>query len=108
MNDEWVFFVSSRRRHTRCADVTGVQTCALPISGNFQYILRSKQTGDKLADLCCRADNFCSFAARQRGSTLFRHAVRQDNSQRKADIPTGLTLVQGRTNSGTIQARQRT
>ena len=22
---------SSRRRHTRCADVTGVQTCALPI-----------------------------------------------------------------------------
>src|SRR3546814_18946001 len=26
------FFVSSRRRHTRCALVTGVQTCALPIS----------------------------------------------------------------------------
>ena len=25
------FFFSSRRRHTRCADVTGVQTCALPI-----------------------------------------------------------------------------
>src|SRR3546814_6256533 len=28
---EW-FFLSSRRRHTRCALVTGVQTCALPIS----------------------------------------------------------------------------
>src|SRR3546814_6239451 len=26
------FFCSSRRRHTRCALVTGVQTCALPIS----------------------------------------------------------------------------
>src|SRR3546814_9653020 len=25
------FFFSSRRRHTRCALVTGVQTCALPI-----------------------------------------------------------------------------
>src|SRR3546814_20377437 len=25
------FFVASRRRHTRCALVTGVQTCALPI-----------------------------------------------------------------------------
>src|SRR3546814_7103259 len=25
------FFWSSRRRHTRCALVTGVQTCALPI-----------------------------------------------------------------------------
>src|SRR3546814_7213020 len=27
------FFVSSRRRHTRCALVTGVQTFALPIYG---------------------------------------------------------------------------
>src|SRR3546814_2596774 len=26
------FVVASRRRHTRCALVTGVQTCALPIS----------------------------------------------------------------------------
>src|SRR3546814_897448 len=36
-NDYWfvvasvLFFFSSRRRHTRCALVTGVQTCALPI-----------------------------------------------------------------------------
>src|SRR3546814_1383791 len=30
-----MFFFSSRRRHTRCALVTGVQTCALPIS--FAY-----------------------------------------------------------------------
>src|SRR3546814_17416846 len=28
------FFFSSRRRHTRCALVTGVQTCALPIFEN--------------------------------------------------------------------------
>src|SRR3546814_1850474 len=28
----FVIFFSSRRRHTRCALVTGVQTCALPIS----------------------------------------------------------------------------
>src|SRR3546814_2894844 len=27
----YCFFFSSRRRHTRCALVTGVQTCALPI-----------------------------------------------------------------------------
>src|SRR3546814_6354137 len=32
-----MFFFSSRRRHTRCALVTGVQTCALPIS----YLLRA-------------------------------------------------------------------
>src|SRR3546814_10297269 len=29
----FIFFFSSRRRHTRCALVTGVQTCALPICG---------------------------------------------------------------------------
>src|SRR3546814_8916204 len=36
------FFFSSRRRHTRCALVTGVQTCALPISrlpeGSLSYL----------------------------------------------------------------------
>src|SRR3546814_5404984 len=34
------FFFSSRRRHTRCALVTGVQTCALPI-----YRCRAAQGG---------------------------------------------------------------
>src|SRR3546814_4316089 len=38
------FFFSSRRRHTRCALVTGVQTCALPISS--EGIMR-----DILADM---------------------------------------------------------
>src|SRR3546814_1148084 len=33
------FFFSSRRRHTRCALVTGVQTCALPI---FRLRLRDQ------------------------------------------------------------------
>src|SRR3546814_5150980 len=31
-NSHKIVFFSSRRRHTRCALVTGVQTCALPIS----------------------------------------------------------------------------
>src|SRR3546814_7508775 len=37
-----VFFFSSRRRHTRCALVTGVQTCALPIylAARIQKIAR--------------------------------------------------------------------
>src|SRR3546814_8492523 len=37
-------FFSSRRRHTRCALVTGVQTCALPISGERAYILEVDST----------------------------------------------------------------
>src|SRR3546814_3794625 len=32
------FFFSSRRRHTRCALVTGVQTCALPIYYNLSFL----------------------------------------------------------------------
>src|SRR3546814_16289234 len=38
----FVFFFASRRRHTRCALVTGVQTCSLPIScpDRDQYLAR--------------------------------------------------------------------
>src|SRR3546814_3935182 len=37
----YVFFFSSRRRHTRCALLTGVQTCALPILVNFLAALKA-------------------------------------------------------------------
>src|SRR3546814_4524383 len=37
------FFFSSRRRHTRCALVTGVQTCALPI---FRVVSGIQPTGN--------------------------------------------------------------
>src|SRR3546814_3329490 len=44
------FFFSSRRRHTRCALVTGVQTCALPIlrglDGRF-VTMNSNISGDR-------------------------------------------------------------
>src|SRR3546814_1946119 len=33
------FFFSSRRRHTRCALVTGVQTCAIPIYPRLRPII---------------------------------------------------------------------
>src|SRR3546814_10759792 len=33
-----LFFCSSRRRHTRCAVVTGVQTCALTISPEDAFL----------------------------------------------------------------------
>src|SRR3546814_2264337 len=55
-----IFFFSSRRRHTRCALVTGVQTCALPISlfdrkvtlngGVFYYDYKNKQLRAKIVD----------------------------------------------------------
>src|SRR3546814_1534478 len=51
-----VFFFSSSRRHTRCALVTGVQTCALPIYcpnaarllSNYGYrVVKAKWTGNQ-------------------------------------------------------------
>src|SRR3546814_1705582 len=51
--DVFLFLFSSRRRHTMCALVTGVQTCALPISlaldGGEQYAtLRCRRFANQL------------------------------------------------------------
>src|SRR3546814_10873380 len=43
-----LFFFSSGRRHTRCALVTGVQTCALPISPSSLTIFASHSLGAEL------------------------------------------------------------
>src|SRR3546814_2918031 len=48
-----VFFFSSRRRHTRCALVTGVQTCALPISIAGVEVVEMGRSGTK--GMCCGA-----------------------------------------------------
>src|SRR3546814_5631636 len=46
----FIFFFSSRRRHTRCALVTGVQTCALPIYGTHQVGALNYASWDKASD----------------------------------------------------------
>src|SRR3546814_3649879 len=42
-----LLFFSSRRRHTRCALVTGVQTCALPIF--YEDVVEAFENGYSLA-----------------------------------------------------------
>src|SRR3546814_16828143 len=42
-----MFFFSSRRRHTRCALVTGVQTCALPIYGEVPRLVPTAPLAQK-------------------------------------------------------------
>src|SRR3546814_11346259 len=57
------FFFSSRRRHTRCALVTGVQTCALPIlsirwaAGNGRRWRRCRPPGAKGRGPMARAEH---------------------------------------------------
>src|SRR3546814_8117992 len=55
-SDSYMFFFSSRRRHTSCALVTVVQTCALPIFSNFwfgktEHIVRNHLTGIDVASV---------------------------------------------------------
>src|SRR3546814_2188925 len=45
MSVVFFFFFSSRRRHTRCALVTGVQTCALPIFRDAEPVLAASEIG---------------------------------------------------------------
>src|SRR3546814_16297633 len=49
-----VFFFSSRRRHTRCALVTGVQTCALPICSRKRGLKRSSVRTGSLNNMAMR------------------------------------------------------
>src|SRR3546814_7962887 len=46
-------FFSSRRRHTRCALVTGVQTCALPISVEPRFLVADEPVS--MLDVSIRA-----------------------------------------------------
>src|SRR3546814_4724125 len=53
---------SSRRRHTRCALVTGVQTCALPIYSRCRASARFRfQTSARSADLFVKEHPRMSF-----------------------------------------------
>src|SRR3546814_19914048 len=45
------FFFSSRRRHTRCALVTGVQTCALPIFDLADIVVTAQKRAERLRDV---------------------------------------------------------
>src|SRR3546814_18225948 len=64
----FVFFFSSRRRHTRCALVTGVQTCALPITPMMilPYMLRVLPPR-RLQEMCITGEQFSAAEALEWG-----------------------------------------
>src|SRR3546814_4049447 len=76
------FFFSSRRRHTRCALVTGVQTCALPICSACDGSPRNRY----------REQRFLSWRSEkhERGNTGYEHESKVDatpDSEAPADLP---------------------
>src|SRR3546814_5122760 len=66
-----VLFFSSSRRHTRCALVTGVQTCALPILGGRVVEHSNSEVYGQSWDIAYYAsDNIVSPAEAARPSTV--------------------------------------
>src|SRR3546814_7202748 len=64
----YLFFFSSRRRHTRCALVTGVQTCALPIfkaAPGYEHALAAALGDDLEAAICPEGKRYWIVAAPQ-------------------------------------------
>src|SRR3546814_13441140 len=73
------FFFSSRRRHTICALVTGVQTCALPISKD--ELKEDEQQDEDIGPLARQADARVEEAAVDQ----HRHTDEPDHGQDSAD-----------------------
>src|SRR3546814_2700669 len=66
------FFFSSRRRHTRCALVTGVQTCALPICAPdiFAAVSKSRPSAGAKSACSCGAKSKLRGVPQREISTL--------------------------------------
>src|SRR3546814_3190137 len=75
----FVFF-SSRRRHTRCALVTGVQTCALPISdGSARGTLRIKLGSESYLAYCAENAGVRAWLVAAREQPRVRRGLQQQN-----------------------------
>src|SRR3546814_3758057 len=87
------FFFSSRRRHTRCALVTGVQTCALPISVERAVTVVANVHGLSLAPLSHRKPAHVGHPRGRQGRCLVR--VRDRARQRLRSVTNGLIAIAG-------------
>src|SRR3546814_18243263 len=87
-----IFFFSSRRRHTRCALVTGVQTCALSVVENIMTGL-TPIMNDGVANLLFRP---IRQARRERerqhqaADAIETFELHDDVHSRVADLPLGI------------------
>src|SRR3546814_1993132 len=63
-------FFSSRRRHTRCALVTGVQTCALPIFSDIDENRHQLDRGERYRELMACIERGQPWSSHQQGIVL--------------------------------------
>src|SRR3546814_3564865 len=76
------FCFSSRRRHTRCALVTGVQTCALPISLLHPILDRSLALATMLKTFIFVVACLCLFSAQALAQTTTTQTVERSAERR--------------------------
>src|SRR3546814_20565171 len=79
------FFLSSRRRHTRCALVTGVQTCALPISPSARDLLDAVQMREQV-----READFVGADSVRRGRVHARAALGSTRCEEACAMPSAI------------------
>src|SRR3546814_5303501 len=84
------FFFSSRRRHTRCALVTGVQTCSLPICEALRFVPKLKVTGENVKFLSA----MIALVRAPDGTPHTLHRTYLQNGQ-KADISSQRRMMPG-------------
>src|SRR3546814_15114853 len=78
------FFFSSRRRHTRCALVTGVQTCALPIFRYGDHQQCAPRDGPAVAGAVLRGAVLAGLPVLRRpGLRQARRGLRGDRSEER-------------------------
>src|SRR3546814_1503618 len=74
-----LFFFASRRRHTRCALVTGVQTCALPICRAQEL----DELGDRLQAQQAQLEQLREEQEQALSDLKDQHAQRGDRSEER-------------------------
>src|SRR3546814_4003399 len=78
----YIFFFSSRRRHTRCALVTGVQTCALPIWRHHEVCRELDPTTLVVEELVVRVEHQDGLE----GTAVVRHLEVSDVALRQREV----------------------
>src|SRR3546814_7553191 len=114
------FFFSSRRRHTRCALVTGVQTCALPIfgvnAGSLEAELQEKYgepNADALVESALRhieilkRHNFEDFKVSLKASEVFLTVFAYQKLAKLIDQPLHLGITRSEEHTSELQSLMR-
>src|SRR3546814_4599410 len=83
------FFLSSRRRHTRCALVTVFQTCALPISTLYYWDGVSWPAGTTSGGAALTAIGPASFNIAVSGGSFLSNATYGGQSPTRQNVVTG-------------------